>query len=541
MSRFLLCLLLIALTGCSTGNWRLSPEDSAAGKEKVAVIESTATTEPMSEEDSEQALLGDSETDMLDPETLEDMQLLSGADQTPPEDEGVTVVEDEIIFDLPVVENDKVRYFIDYYSGPARNGFVRWLERSGRYLPMMREIFAEEGLPMDLTYLAMIESGFNDRAVSSAKATGSWQFMESTGRIYGLENDWWRDERRDTLKATRAAARHLGDLYRRFDDWYLAIAAYNAGSGKVERAIKLAESRDFWKLARGTYLKPETKNYVPRFLAVLILAKEVDKYQFSEISYQPPLEFDVVKLPSSTDLDIIARLCGVSYEEIRNFNPELKRWCTPPDSGAYPVRIPIGKAESFRRQYASIAPDRRANFHRHRIKPGDTLLGLASRYGIKMNEIVALNGITNPRALKVGRDLILPLQPGATFSAAAIKGDSVRTGRTQSYKVRKGDNLWSISRRFQVSTKEICVWNGLSPSKILQPGQVLKIVGSGGKNVSNQKKMVYQVRPGDTLWAISRRFDLKTRDIMTWNNLKSSHVLQPGDRLTLLLSGDKAG
>jgi membrane-bound lytic murein transglycosylase D len=609
-------LLLVGLTGCSVGDRRLFQADSSAysesdGDEKrveaaisqKALSTSEAALATSLEEDEllevgVEGTVADEETAPLDPETLADNQLLAGEDQAPPEDEGMTAVEEEVEFDLPVVENAKVRYFIDYYSGPGRHGFARWLERSGHYLPMMQAVFAEEGLPQDLAYLAMIESGYNDRAFSRAQAVGLWQFMESTGRIYNLNNDWWRDERRDPFKATRAAARHLGDLYRRFDDWYLAMAAYNAGAGKMERAIQLANSRDFWQISRGSYLKTETKNYLPKFLAALIIARQPDKYGFVDLNYHPPLEYDTAKLPSSTDLDIVARLCNVTYEEIRDLNPELKRWCTPPGITDYSVRLPADTAETFRSRYAGIAPDRRANFRRHRISPGDTLGGLAVRYRIRTRDIVALNGIRNPRALQVGRDLILPLRPGATLAADVLEDGYVRN-RQHSYKVRNGDTLWDIARKFQVSTSQLCAWNGLSAKGVLRPGQVLQVTGKGGtiasgrggaehrvrsgdtlwdigrkfqvstsqlqawnglsanavlkpgqvlqvagngrQSVSDHERMEYRVRSGDTLWDIGRRFNLRTRDIMRWNNLKPNALLRPGDLLTLLLPRDRKG
>ena len=271
------------------------------------------------------------------------------SDQVPPEDPGPSLQHEEPVYDFPVVENDKVRYFIDYYSGRAKETFKVWLERSGRYLPMMREIFAEAGLPQDLAYLAMVESGFNDKAYSWAHAVGPWQFIESTGRRYGLKNDWWQDERRDPEKATRAAARFLADLYADFDgDWYLAVPSYNAGPGKLRQAIKRYNTRDFWELCRGKYLQTETKNYLPKLLAVLIIAKQPEKYGFTDLEYQEPIAYDSVPLPSSTDLEVVARLSGSDYQLIKKLNPELKRWCTPPAEKNYLVRLPLGSQEDFR-------------------------------------------------------------------------------------------------------------------------------------------------------------------------------------------------
>ncbi len=533
------------LTGCSTSNRGFVAADSSGFSEPAHAKKSASALSncPVAAE----ALTADNaaaddreETTKEDTVAAEDMQLLSGADQATPNNEGEMIVNDEVTFDLPVVENAKVRYFVEYYSGPARQGFRRWLERSGRFLPMMREVFAEEGLPLDLTYLAMIESGFNTRAVSSAQAVGPWQFMKKTGHVFGLDKDWWHDERRDPLKATRAAARYLDELYRQFDDWSLAIAAYNAGAGKVSRAIRASGSRDFWELSYSGYLKKETSHYLPKLFAALLIAKEPAKYGFSDLEYQQPLEFDVVKLSSSTDLEIIARLSDVSREEIHKLNPELNRWCTPPGLTSYPVRLPAGKAKSFKRRYAKIDPVHRSNFRRHRIKHGDTLLSLARHYGIPSRDIAALNKIRNPRALKVGRNLILPLLPGASPAASEVAEDYTRS-RQDAYKVRKGDNLWRIARRFHLATSQLCSWNNIQPREVLQPGRVLLLAGSGGQGNRGTKEVVYQVRSGDTLWDIGRRFNLKASDIVDWNKLKSNHVLQPGDSLTLKLSDEQRG
>jgi len=549
-----MAVLLCLLTGCAGREFRW-PGKAATSDAEAPQTDQADETVVLPEGETVIPVVSDSKATIdglvpiaeegdiapLDAETLEDLALLTEPDRAAPEDEGETVVEEAVAFDLPMVENAKVRYFVDYYSGPGRHGFRRWLERSGRYLPMMREIFAEQGLPLDLTYLAMIESGFNPRACSRANAVGSWQFMAGTGLNYGLRNDWWRDERRDPLKSTRAAARHLKDLHQRFDgDWYLAIAAYNAGSGKVSRAIQKYHSRDFWQLCRGNYLRKETKNYLPKLLAVLLIAKDPETYGFTDLQYQPALAFNVTKLPSSTDLDIVARLCGVSYEEIVALNPELKRWCTPPGLSNYPIRLPVGQTTSFSEKYAQIPAERRANYRRHRVKSGDTLIGMAKRYGIRSKDIVVLNNIRNPRALRVGRDLILPLRPGVALSADVLEEGYERTRQTR-YKIRKGDSLWSIARRFNVSTSQLCAWNGIGKKTIIKPGKVLRVVGSATIASGGRHKLVYQVRPGDTLWDISRRYDLKTRDIMRWNQLGSKHVLQPGDRLTLLVKPGRQG
>ena len=485
-----------------------------------------------------------------DAETAEDMDLL----QASPvffEEEGESVSYPEIVFDFPVVENDRVRYFVDLYSGPGRHTFARWLERSGRYIPMMRPIFAEYGLPEDLVYLAMVESGFNSRAYSWAHAVGPWQFIESTGRMYGLQNDWWFDERRDPEKATHAAARFLRDLHKQFEgDWYLAVAAYNAGPGRIQGAIRTLGSRDFWQISRGQHLQLETRQYVPKLLATLIIVKDLDKYGFSNLEYYEPLAYEVVKVPSATDLELVAELCGISYEEIKALNPELKRWSTPPGRKNHELRIPLGSKERFVEAYAKVPADQRVRYHRHRVKSGDTLLKLAGQYNIRVEDIITLNSIRDPRALRIGQDLILPLRQGYTTRPIKELADDHDRTRRRSYTVRQGDSLWSIARRFEVTEKDLRVWNKLGWSNVLRPGQVLIVSSSAVSQAasrtakrSNQPltRLTYTVKPGDTLWDIGRRYQVGTRDIMNWNNLGENHILRPGDQLTLMVPESQSG
>lgn len=542
---------------------------AASGPAETTALSPEAAAEALLEAgtpDPEEELLaeGDEEDEEelqpSDPEILAEKELLSAADVTAPEEEGETVAP-EVSFDFPVVMNDKVRYFVDYFSGTGHKVFHRWLERSGRYLPMMRQVFAEEGLPQDLAYLAMIESGFINNALSWARASGPWQFMDGTGRLYGLNNDWWRDERRDPVKATRAAARHLKDLYAIFGDWYLAAAAYNAGSGKIQRGIEMYGTRDFWQLSHGKYLATETKHYVPKLLAGMLIAKEPEKYGFTDIAYQEPLAYETVRLPGATDVEVIAGLCGSSYETIKELNPELKRWCTPPGLKDYEVRLPAGSGEGFQEKYAQVPEESRVNYQRHTVRKGDTLKSVARRYGIRSKDILALNRI-NPRNLKVGTDLILPFGKGGKMAAADISDKFERSEKTtRSYKVQKGDSLWKIARKFEVTEKELRTWNGLGSKNLLRPGQTLLVAGgktaakkstvaknqassagkqapkkqaaSAAKQAASARKIVYKVQKGDTLYAIARQFKVETSDIMDWNNLRKGHVLQPGDRLTL--------
>lgn len=566
---FLSCLFsIMVLTGCYAGNsvtsffspsadpgsTHTTPTNQEASEVPLPITQESSPAEARAEEfHTEEVVEANPDEKLtLDAETLADNRVLQGEGQSPPDEPGTIVQHPEPEFDFPVVENDKVRYFIDYYSGRAKKTFALWLERSGQYLPMMRETFADAGLPEDLAYLAMVESGYNEKAYSWAHAVGPWQFIEATGRRYGLHNDWWHDERRDPVKATRAAARFLGELYESFDgDWYLAVASYNAGPGKIRNAIRRYNTTDFWELCRGNYLQTETKNYIPKLLAALIIAKEPEKYGFNDLNYHAPLQFDTSILPSSTDLEVIARLTNSDYQTIKKMNPELKRWCTPPVNEPYMIKLPAGTKRLFEENYAKLPPAARANYARHKVKSGDTLLALSKRYGVRVADIKSLNGIHNARAIQIGTNLIVPMNPDANGAKplAELKDDYKRSRRSY-YTVRNGDSLWKIARKFDVSEKQLRVWNRLGWSNVIRPGQRLIVSSKAapGKQTASVKppdgplrKIVYQVRPGDTFWAISREFSVETRQILIWNNLSDSHILQPGERLTLHVSSNSRG
>ena len=443
--------------------------------------------------------------------------------------------------DLPLAEHSRIDRLLDYYTGNGRKSFRRWLERAGRHIPRIQLIFANEGVPLDLAYLAMIESGFNERAYSWAHAAGPWQFIESTGRLYGLHNDWWRDERRDIEKSTLAAARFLKDLNKRFKgDWYLAAAAYNAGGGKVSQAVRASGSADFWSLTDGNVLSEETKNYLPKLLATLRIVSNLEDYGFTELNFQQPQPYETVTLPTTTDLEVIARLGDIEYDRLKELNPELKRWCTPPGVKNYRLRVPTDSGQRIKAAYAALPVDQRARYHRHQVARGDTLRALAKRYRIRVDDIMALNEISNPRSLQIGDDLILPLREGFTRLPIDEMSDDYVRSRRKVYTVRKGDSLWKIAQRFGVSEKELRVWNRLGWSNLLRPGQVLAVSNKGKQIVKRSsgptRKLVYRVQPGDTLWGIGRQFDVKMDQIRNWNDLEHDHLLQPGQKLTLLVS-----
>lgn len=293
----------------------------------------------------------------------------------------------------PFVVNEWVRYFLEHFQTPSRREIVGlWLNRSGRYLSMIREIFRKHGLPDELAYLAMIESGYNPVAVSRAGAKGLWQFMEHTARRYGLRVDRWVDERLDPEKSTVAAALYLRDLFDQFGSWFLAKAAYNAGEMKVIQAVQRSRSVDFWTLTRGRVLREETKRFVPAVLAAALIAQDPERYGF-DVTPEPPMAYDLVTAPSSLELRHLAARSGVSLEDLHRLNPELRRGVTPP-GGPYTLKVPRGTsafAEAVLQEIRSIL----AKGLVHVVKPGEALSRIAKRYGVSIAELVRWNGLSD--------------------------------------------------------------------------------------------------------------------------------------------------
>ena len=382
--------------------------------------------------------------------------------------------------DIPLTFNHKVEYFTRFFQSSGRKSFSKWLSRSERYIPMMREVLKKEGLPEDLVYLAMIESGFSPHAYSVASAVGPWQFISATGKRYSLRIDSWIDERRDPLKSTIAAAMYLKELYAMFNnDWYLAAAGYNAGENKIMRAISMYNSRDFWQLSKGEYLKRETKDYVPKLLAAAIIAKEPAKYGFADVAYLPPVEFDTVTIPTRTDLEVVARICEIPYQNIRDLNPELRRWCTPPDYPGYQLKIPKGKKAVFEAEYVKIPEDKRytekIQYGRYRMKKRDTLVSVAKRFATTPEALVELNSLKKGRQLR-GKVLVVPVQIAVKgTSEKAVSRASVAQADKKTfnkyYTVKKGDTLTSLAKRFNVSARILSAWNNVRSRVALRPGR----------------------------------------------------------------------
>jgi membrane-bound lytic murein transglycosylase D len=423
-------------------------------------------------------------------------------------------------FDIPVVMNAEVEKWMGYFLGRGRDYFSRYLARSGRYLPLEHAILVENGLPRDLIYLSMIESGFSPLARSHASAVGLWQFIAPTGRRYGLRIDYWVDERRDPELATRAAAAYLGDLYEQYGDWYLAWSAYNAGPSRVARASKATGSTDFWVLSSA--LPAETRNYVPKLLAAAVIGKHPERYGF-DVEAMSPLAYDTAEIKGSVTMDVLARCAQTDVAVMERLNPALLRGATPPD-GTTSIRLPLGTAERFELALAETPASQRATYNRHRVAKGESMGSIARRYGVSVSAIARFNKITDPNRIYVGMELVIPM--------LGQLPPHVAEPVTQ-HTVSRGENLSGIAHRYGVETTQLVAWNDLSDPDALRPGMVLEV--RGGK-AERRVALTYTVRKGDTLSEIASEHRVETPALMSWNDIEDPRSIQVGQVLQIYTS-----
>ncbi len=371
--------------------------------------------------------------------------------------------------DAPVVTvtNDRVQKWLDYFQGRGRKDMQRWLNRMPKYRPMISRMLAEEGLPPELLFLAVIESGMNPNAYSKAHAAGMWQFISSRARMHDLRVDWWIDERRDPEKSTRAACAYLKELYERFGSWELALAGYNSGEGRVERAQrKRPGCPDYWCLD----LPRETENFVPKFMAAVMIGSNPEAYGFTVPSSSAGLEYDTIEIRDAVDLQVIADATGVSYDDVKKLNPAMRRWCTPPSDSPSTVRVPLGTGDRCVAAIAKIPADERVTWRRHRVSRGETLSGIASAYGTSVAAIRSVNNIRNPNSIRSGSYIVIPIGPGAD----SISGHA-DVSATITYRVRRGDTISSIAKRHGKRTRDVLRWNGLAWNSRIYPGDKITI------------------------------------------------------------------
>ena len=535
---------------------------------------------------------------------------IAGAKFPPPEEVPTTTV--------PLVMNRYVEQNIEFFTTRGRWHMQDWIYRSGRYIPMMKKIFLQDTLPPEVAYLSMPESGLNPRARSWARAVGLWQFIRSTGNLYGLHSNWWYDERRDPVKATEAAASHLKDLYSDYGDWYLAIAAYNCGTRSVDRAIRRSHgSRDFWKIKR--FLPRETRNYVPQYIAVTLIAMNPKEYGFTDSVDAAPAPVDTVRIPDSVDLRVLADATGMDYDSLRTLNPELVHGVTPPDfdGRGYPLLVPEGMGPVFAADYQKLPETAKLTWTFHTVRGRETLWGIARRYRVSLASLRLANDLSwRTRRVRPGSLLIIPVRSsyysragksgreniasrervlesrdatvhivgrgetlsgiaeayGTTVStikrlnhlrtsfirprmrllvtapmrkSAPPKVQSVASRQSSSpvlasayHRVRRGENLTSIASRYGVTIADLRDWNNLAGSRI-RVGERIRVaspaLGSANGNSmlaeTSDSRTVYRVRRGDSLWSIARKFGVSLNKLKEWN--ATDPDIRPGQRLVI--------
>jgi membrane-bound lytic murein transglycosylase D len=436
-----------------------------------------------------------------------------------------------VAYDIPVEVNDSVLSFIRIFQNSRRKEFVGGLVRSGRYLPMMKRIFREQGLPEDLVYTALIESSFKSNAYSHANAKGFWQFISGTAKRYDLRMDWWVDERSDFERSTYAATGYLRDLYGMFGDWYLALAGYNAGENKVAYGLRQSGARDFWELARTRYIRQETKNYVPAILAAMIIAKDPEKYGFYE-QPEAPIEFDTVPVDYPVDLRLVAECSGVSLEEIHLLNPELSRLTTPSNMN-YALRLPKNKKETYLAEIAAIPSEKRVTWRKHEVRPGETISSIAAIYRTTESSIASVNSFAVGSEIAAGQKLVIPIGRSNPVSYSRKKSYA-SYGQQKYYRVKKGDTLFKIASKHRITVQQLCTWNDISSRHMLHNGESLVVHGISSNSASarSSKKITYKVKRGDTLFKIASNYNTNVETLVRWNK-KARSGIYPGDRLTI--------
>ena len=438
--------------------------------------------------------------------------------------------------DLPLMMTDPVAGYINYFSTRGKGTLEHGLERSGRYRAMIESILKEEGVPQDLIFLAQAESGFHPYAVSRVGARGIWQFMGSRARGYGLHRDTWVDDRQDPEKSTRAAARHLKDLYNQFGDWYLAMAAYNSGPGTIQSAVKRTGYADFWELYRRNVLPKETRNYVPIILAETIMAKNPAQYGLDVVP-DPPLAYDTVKIDYPVDLRLVAECADVPLSDLQDLNPSLLRTVTP--KAHFDLHLPVGTTEKYQSAIESIPPDMRVWWRYHTVTSGETMMSVARSFHTTAHAIAQANQLEINTPIEEGAKLVIPIAPGRHSS-----GDSQTFAhRLTVYHIRKGDTLQKVADNLGIAPATIRRWNRLKGNSLagrrvlyvhlpVSPGAVQEAQAAKSKRsshlvaVSSTRKVRHTVREGETLYSIATNYNTSVEAIKQTN----AHVatLRPG-------------
>jgi len=482
---------------------------------------------------------------VVQPESTAPIEEIANMESLPATDPRLAAMaEKELIsvaHDLPLTVNASVLQYLSFFETPRGREIVEvGLQRAGRYRAMIESTLKKEGMPLDLIYLAQAESAFKPKVVSSAGARGIWQFMPYTGEEYGLDRNFWVDERNDPAAATRAAAEHFRDLYQMFGDWYLVMAAYNSGPQNVARAVERTGYADFWELQKRNALPAQTKNYVPIILALAMVAKDPLLYGI-HVDPDPPLTFDTVNLDHSISLRLVADATNASLDDVQALNPELVRGITPNEPG-FALHVPPGTGAELKKEIAAIPLDKRTSWRLAKLEPGQTLGEVARQYHVSLASLENVNVIDAHDPVAPGTELVVPTPPSTLH-------------RWVAYRIRRGDTVGGVAGRFHVSVGQLREWNHLRGNEIIA-GRELRIyetlhsfygrtrdvayhprryAGRAGRRVSEGHGTVeHRVRPGETLWSIARTYRTTVSALRQENPFLANRELKAGDRLSVV-------
>ncbi len=484
------------------------------------------------------------------------------------EQEKALGAESEIKFDLDQRETDEFIKYFKLYTARDENGqpmrgreaFEKWLNNARPYLPYIRQIIKDRGLPEDLIFLPFAESGFNNWVTSRAGAVGMWQFMPYTARKQGLKVDWWIDERRDPYKATVAAMDYLTRLYEMFGDWYLALAAYNAGEGKISRVIQKTGTNDYFEMCKaGDALKAETRHYVPKILAICKIVRNLETLGFEPIDWSADPGLIEVKVKGGTDLMALAKTCNLSWEDFEELNPAFRRTVSPPehDSSIWLPEIKVAYAKAYLGK-----PESRpfAGYKKYEVQNGDSWWGISRRNQVPIPVLRKINSEIAGSTLQPGQEIMIPAQsrneaivaaPSGTktakaeakVAAAESKAEKTRTlaAKRSNYTVKSGDSVWNIARKFEVPVETLLASNGMKSGRELRTGQKLYIPAAGeaetrvahSKAKNALKIITHRVQEGDTIWNIARRYNVDPASVLNRNKLDRNAVLRPGQEILI--------
>ncbi|RKY51963.1 MAG: hypothetical protein DRP93_08975 [Candidatus Neomarinimicrobiota bacterium] len=439
---------------------------------------------------------------------------------------------------VPIIINSRVETSIKMFTSKRRGDIQKWIKTKAIYERLFRKILRENGVPEEFIYLSMLESEMRTDALSYVGAMGQWQFMNYTGKSFGLKYDYWVDERRDPIKATEAAAKYLLYLYEEFNDWYLVMAAYNAGEGRIGRSVRYENTRDYWKMKT---LPRATRKYVPRIMAVAAISMDPEKYGFTD--YKPKSmwgDFDTLTLDQSYELEKIARVCGIKYDELREMNPELRKLNTP--AYKYTIRLPKGKRAILEREILvmEVSPTHIV----YKVRSGDTLSEIALKYGMTVQDIVKANKLKSKSKIFIGQKLILPqggssyLTSGSTYTgktssfSSSGKPDLSASHRKIVYTVKSGDTLGDIAEVYDTRASRIRVWNGLVYGEFIHPNQKLTIWVPKGNSYQTIAQY-YTVKRGDSFEKIAGKYGLSMNELKKLNPNMNYSKIYPGDKIRI--------